>query len=135
MDEAKRDEIQQWLAKAQRDLNAARILLEHDEPYLDITVYHCQQAVEKALKAYLTYKSVFFQKTHNLVVLLVLCVPFDEGFSEWRTVAITLTPYAVDYRYPGDVLQPEQTEAEFAVESAAAFINFVRSVLPDELER
>jgi len=33
-----------------------------DEPFLDTAVYHCQQAAEKALKAYLTLKDAPFQR-------------------------------------------------------------------------
>lgn len=65
MNEEKRTEIQKWLIKAQHDLGSARRLMEGDEPYLDTAVYHCQQAVEKALKAFLTYHDVSFEKTHD----------------------------------------------------------------------
>ena len=50
MDEAKRTEIRQWLLRRQRDLRAARRLMEGEEPYRDVAVYHCQQAAEKAIK-------------------------------------------------------------------------------------
>jgi HEPN domain-containing protein len=73
MDEAKRDEIQQWLLKSKRNLTAARLLFESEASLLDVVVYHCQQSAEKALKAYLTYHDVLFQKTHNLIVLLDVC--------------------------------------------------------------
>jgi len=131
MDEAKRDEVCQWLIKSQRDLGAARLLLRSEESYLDIAVYHCQQASEKAIKGYLTYQDILFQKTHNLVALLALCIPLEPSFGEWRTMATTLTPYATDFRYPGEVLAPAQSEADQAFEMAAAFVNFV--VLPTEL--
>lgn len=133
MNEAKRDEVCQWLIKSQRDLGAARLLLESEESYLDISVYHCQQASEKAIKGYLTYQDILFQKTHNLVALLALCTPLEPGFNEWKAMAIRLTPYATDFRYPGEVLAPEQSEADQAFEMAAAFVKFVIQVLPPEL--
>ena len=68
MDDAHYHEIQQWLLKSRRDLEAARVLFEHG--LFDVVVYHCQQSAEKALKAYLVYQEVILQKTHNLVVLL-----------------------------------------------------------------
>jgi HEPN domain-containing protein len=40
--------------------------MEGDDPYLDTAVYHCQQAVEKALKAFLTYHDTEFEKTHGI---------------------------------------------------------------------
>ena len=133
MNEAKRDEVCQWLIKSQRDLGAARLLLKSEESYLDISVYHCQQASEKAIKGYLTYQDILFQKTHNLVSLLALCIPFEPDFGEWRAMAVRLTPYATEFRYPGEVLAPEQSEADQAFEMAAAFVKFVIQVLPPEL--
>ena len=41
-----------WLEIAARDLLAARLLLEQGQ-CLDIAGFHCQQCLEKALKAYL----------------------------------------------------------------------------------
>jgi len=46
MNDAKRKEIKQWLVKSQHDLGASSRLMEGDEPYLDMAVYHCQQAAE-----------------------------------------------------------------------------------------
>jgi HEPN domain-containing protein len=51
MDEAKYQEVSQWLIKSQRDLGAAQLLLTTEDTYLDISVYHCQQAAEKAITA------------------------------------------------------------------------------------
>ena len=52
MDETKRRLVQSWLKKALHDLAAARSLAEPDRPILDVAIYHCQQAAEKALKGY-----------------------------------------------------------------------------------
>ncbi|MDI3525781.1 MAG: hypothetical protein PWP42_1031 [Candidatus Atribacteria bacterium] len=82
MKKAKAKEVKQWLIKSQRDLDSARLLLKGG--YLDTAVYHCQQAVEKAIKAYLTYRDVPFEKTHNLVALLAFCVPLEPSFEQWR---------------------------------------------------
>ena len=74
MTEEKRIEVRNWLIKSQHDLGSARRLMEGDEPYLDTAVYHCQQAVEKALKAFLTYHDIVFEKTHDLTELLELSI-------------------------------------------------------------
>ncbi|NJN88050.1 MAG: HEPN domain-containing protein [Leptolyngbyaceae cyanobacterium SL_7_1] len=129
MDEGKQQEIRQWLIKSQRDLGAARVLLESDDVYPDIAAYHCQQAVEKAIKGYLTYHDVLFQKTHDLNRLLALCSSQNEEFSRWRTMAAMLTPYATEFRYPGNVVEPKRDEAEQAIELATAFVNFVMQQL------
>jgi hypothetical protein len=45
-----------------------------------------------------------------------------------------LTPYATEYRYPGDVLAPERSEVEQALAMAERFVRFVIQTLPSELE-
>ena len=133
MDDEKIKEIQLWLIKSQHDLGSASRLMEGDEPYLDTAVYHCQQAVEKAIKAYLIYRNIIFEKTHNLTALLASCIPLDFQFTKWENVAEMLTPYAVDFRYPGDDMEPKRNEAEQALISAKAFVDFVIKLLPDEV--
>lgn len=134
MDEAKRNEIRQWLIKGRRDLGSARRLMEGSEPFFDTAVYHCQQAAEKTMKGYLTFKDIPFEKTHNLVALLALCGSFEPGFGRWEEAAEMLTPYATEFRYPGDVLEPESDEAEKAFAAAEAFVNFIIHLLPDEVK-
>ena len=46
-------EVRQWLLKARRDLESAKVLF--DRELNDTSVYHCQQAAEKSLKAYLAW--------------------------------------------------------------------------------
>jgi HEPN domain-containing protein len=125
------DEIQQWLLKSQRDLKAARVLFQSQ--LYDGAVYHCQQAAEKALKAYLAYQEVILQKTHNLSVLLESCISFEAGFEVLRNSADALTPYATEFRYPGAAIEPEQDEAAEALEMADLVLSFVMQVLPDDV--
>lgn len=134
MSEAKRAEIRRWLLKSQHDLGSARRLMEGDEPYLDTAVYHCQQAAEKALKAFLTYHDIPFEKTHDLTELLALSAQADPALSQWREVAQELTPYAVRFRYPGDVLEPERGEAEQALQHAQTLVDFIWRLLPEEVK-
>lgn len=133
MDEAICREVCQWLIKSQRDLGAARLLLQSKEPYLDLVAYHCQQSAEKAIKAYLTYRELAFQKTHNLVALLTLAITFEAKLNQWQELAEVLTPWATEFRYPGDVLEPERAEVEHALVMTAAFTSFVMQLMPDEI--
>jgi len=56
MDEAKRELVQQWLQKALHDLIAARSLGQQKPTVMDVAIYHCQQAAEKAVKAFLVFR-------------------------------------------------------------------------------
>jgi HEPN domain-containing protein len=52
------DEVKVWLLKAKGDLLSARILVKHSPLVLGPAAFHCQQAVEKSLKAFLVWRSV-----------------------------------------------------------------------------
>ena len=133
MNEEKCAEVRKWLIKSQHDLGSAGRLLEGDKPYLDTAVYHCQQAAEKALKAFLTYHDIEFEKSHDLTELVTLSMTVEPAFERWREVAEELTPYAVQFRYPADVLEPELSEAQGALQRAQAFMDFVWGLLPEEV--
>lgn len=55
-----------WLEKAQRDIKSAKILKEHDCGN-DVVAFHCQQAVEKVLKAYLIVNGEGIVSGHSLI--------------------------------------------------------------------
>jgi len=127
------DEIKEWIEKAKSDLLSARILIEHDPPVLETASFHCQQAVEKALKAFLIWKTVPFDKVHSLVYLLDICEVEEPGFASLREGAETLAPYAVTVRYPGKVMEVSPEDAQEALVIAEAVWDFVLTLLPSEL--
>ncbi len=124
------EEITAWLTKAARDLRAAEYLAASEEPLLDVVVYHCQQAVEKALKGYLTAQSSPFAKTHSLVALLAQAEVFDAELDGLRDHAEELTPYATRYRYPGEPFEPGGFEAEQALARATEAVRFILDRVP-----
>lgn len=126
------DEIKEWLQKARNDLLSARILMQHGPPVLDTASFHCQQAVEKVLKAFLVWKAMPFEKVHSLTYLLDLCQGQEPGFASVRERAETLAPYAIEIRYPGAVMEISQQEAEEALAIAEMMWDFVLRLLPDE---
>jgi HEPN domain-containing protein len=134
MDEAKRDEIRAWIAKAAQDLGAAEWLLTSPDPFYSPVGFHCQQAAEKVLKAYLTWRDEPFEKTHSLVALVGKSLPFDAAFQALRVAATTLTPYAVNSRYPGDLMELTAMEAKEALELARQVQEFVLKLLPSEIQ-
>ncbi len=69
--------IQKWLHKAQSDLNMAQAAINLQPPESAMVCFHCQQAIEKTLKAYLACQDVEFEWTHALKYLLGLCAGQD----------------------------------------------------------
>ena len=55
MSEAKQELVRSWLLKASHDLAAARLLSAPGQAVLDVAIYHCQQAGEKAPKGFLVF--------------------------------------------------------------------------------
>lgn len=134
MDKAKSDEIRVWLDKSWHDLRAAERLLIGSDPLCDAAGFHCQQAAEKSLKAYLTWHDVPFEKTHSLVALVAQCLMLDPSFEELRSATTTLTPYAVASRYPGDIVALTEAEAQAALKLARQVWDFVRQRLASETQ-
>ena len=67
--------VREWVEKAEADLEAAEQLAPNvvsGARLREIVGFHCQQAVEKFLKALLAYYQVEFPKTHDIERLLVL---------------------------------------------------------------
>lgn len=119
------DLAQAWMAKARSDLATARLLIHGGEKHLDTGSYHCQQAAEKALKAWLTAQEVLFPKTHSLGEILALCVPSVSAFAQFARQGEELTPLAQEFRYPGDGIEPDSEQAKRALASAEEICSFV----------
>lgn len=129
MDELRRSALD-WLAKAERDYEAARRMIDDTrEPLLDAGVYHCQQAAEKALKGWLTGRGVAVTKTHDLVHLVRLCTADEKSFEALISPADFLSPFAVEFRYPGDIFEPPQEDADRALLDARAILDAVSDSL------
>jgi len=91
-------ETQEWVEIAERDLQAARAMLEQD--FYQQTVFYCQQSIEKLLKAIWTerHRAGTHPRVHNLVKLakkLRLDVP-----AQWRDLLVDLTDQIFPSRYP-----------------------------------
>lgn len=134
MDEPKKQELRQWLIKAKHDIMSAERLLAGDPPLLDTAVYHCQQAAEKALKAFLTLHDLPFQKVHVLSSIIEQCAKIDPSFEELSDIGDILTPYATMFRYPGGVLEPEEADAHEAFRLSRFLFEFVVLRMPSEIQ-
>jgi HEPN domain-containing protein len=121
--------------KAGHDLRSARRLFSDEPPILDTAAYHCQQAAEKALKAFLALHEVQFSKIHLLLPLVEQSIDVDPDFAQLREAVETLTPFATVFRYPGDVLEPEPSDVLEGMVFAERVVEFVQARMPDEVKR
>lgn len=114
-----------WIFFAIADLKASKMLIDSDFA-LAIVFYHCQQAAEKSLKAYLNYRDQQIPKTHDLVGLLNRCILLDSQFKQLANEAYNLNPFSTSTRYPDDAyLLPDVTTAKRSIEQAEKILDFV----------
>ncbi len=127
------EEIQiarQWLAKAENDLlNADNNLAASRVPY-DTVCFHCQQAAEKLLKAFLIGNGQKAPRTHDLLLLLEKVLPLSAAAEQLRDAMAMLLPYAIEIRYPDDAWMPSQGDAREARAAATEVFNWLQQALP-----
>ena len=90
--------VASWMRRSCQDLKAAKVLISEDG-MRETTLFHLQQAIEKALKAYLIWCAVCFPHTHDLEVLVDLAIEQDADFEQLDSVT-DMTDFAVAVRYP-----------------------------------
>jgi HEPN domain-containing protein len=93
-------DVIEWFEIAEDDLYSAQILYEQVRKPYEIICYHCAQSTEKYLKGFLTYNDVIPEKTHNLLLLLELCIGRDVSFGNIRTECSLLNKFTNEIRYP-----------------------------------
>jgi HEPN domain-containing protein len=107
--------VERWLRVAERDRRSVMACLAADPPLYDSAAFHCQQAVEKLLKGFLTLAGKRGGKSHSLEQLgshaqasfpeIADLVAAAGGWPDWVHV----------YRYPEEDAPPEPDEAEIRV--------------------
>jgi HEPN domain-containing protein len=122
-------ETEAWISKAEGDyIGASALAKNRSKKIAHLTSFAAQQSAEKYLKAYLVEHNVAFPKTHDLAKeLLPRCLNIDKSFSVLEPHLEFLDPYAVQFRYPGDIVTP--AEARDALKAAKSVRSFVRQKL------
>jgi len=84
--------------KAESDLADVRRTLVSEGPY-DTGLFHCQQAVEKYLKALLVVHNVNYPRIHDVTELGNLCREFCPALQTLPFSISEFNPFAVTIRY------------------------------------
>jgi len=123
---------QAMLILARKDLRAAITLAAEDDADTEIVGFHVQQAVEKALKAWLEFCEIDYSKTHDLTMLLTQLADHGVDVEPLRSIE-ELSPFAVQYRY--ELYEEEPMNWEEAHQQAKIVIEHVEGLLRTERER
>lgn len=111
------------IIKAKEDFETANNLIKLKHFSEEIVLFHCQQALEKALKAYLDSKKINFPKSHDIEMLLSLCIKTDSTFHQIGFIT-PFTAYAVEIRYDElvDISREKISEMILQTKEALRFI-------------
>ena len=120
--------VDAWLRKAEHDIETADRALRAGTPITDTAAYHCHQAAEKALKAYLAWRGEPVAKIHDLMALLTRCNSVEPRFAEWADKLADLSAFGTVLRYPSLDADPSLNDATDALKVARQINGFVISL-------
>jgi HEPN domain-containing protein len=126
-DRLRREDAERWLLIARTDLHDAGVLAGAQS--YATSLFHCQQAAEKALKGLLTFAGKPFRKTHDISELSTDCLAIDSSLESVVARAERLTQYAWRFRYPGAPFEPGAEETAEALDAARAVLERVEEIV------
>jgi HEPN domain-containing protein len=124
-----------WVLIADRDVRSAQACLDASVPIPETAAYHCQQAVEKLIKALLVLARVPSRKTHDLEALRDLVVPRFSGLADTIDGLVPLTDWGHVFRYPdlGGEPVPSSKELRRVLNDILRFAERVTGLVDPEL--
>jgi HEPN domain-containing protein len=103
--------LKEWVEKAEEDFRVASSSARARKyPVHNAVCFHAQQCVEKYLKAILVTNRMDYGKTHDLEVLVTMCLQRYPLWESWRASMKILSAYAVAFRYPGESAGKEEAQ-------------------------
>lgn len=127
------DTLKEWLNIAEHDLETAKVINLHLPEFIDIITFHCQQAIEKYLKAYLIFLGINFKFSHDLVYLLDLICEKDNEFKSYYEKFSEIQNYAVEVRYPNVKIFLTNEKIEIAIQTAEEIKNIITSKMNNNI--
>ena len=114
-----------WYDKAQKDLRGAQILFESDADN-SLVAFHCQQAIEKALKGYILKTTKELLDGHSLIFLIRRASRFDEEIHKYNKDCAFVNQFYIETRYPADIPdEVDEIEVKECLETAVFVLNHI----------
>lgn len=122
----------EWMEFASEDLAAAAVLMA-DETCLKAAGFHCQQTIEKSVKAYLLFVSGRNFDGHNLSWLVRQASKFNSEFIKFMAHTAKLNRYYIECRYPSDNPQePTIEQVQEDLDITRQIYEYICSVIYEE---
>lgn len=114
-----------WYDKAQKDLRGAQILFEAEADN-SLVAFHCQQAIEKALKGYVLKTTKELLEGHSLIFLIRRAARFDEEIRKFNKDCAFVNQFYIETRYPADIPdEVDEIEVRECLETALSVLNHI----------
>ncbi|MCK5847754.1 MAG: HEPN domain-containing protein [Caldisericia bacterium] len=123
-----KETVKVWIDFAEKDFKAKELLKKTEGMEL-IFAFHCQQTIEKLMKAILVENDIFPHKTHDLGRLCaIMPSSYKNQLNNFHTQLDELGQIYLDSRYPSDfAMLPNATLNESDIEH----INYITDQLYD----
>lgn len=135
---ARWEAVDDWLAVALEDRRVAAACIAMEPPLRGIAAFHCQQALEKLLKGFLTLAGKRGRKTHSLAELGAAAARSFPEITEFVAAAEGWSGWAVEFRYPSRRRRPkpppEDNELHQALDVIDALAARLRAANPEPPE-
>ncbi|HEY9870796.1 MAG TPA: HEPN domain-containing protein [Candidatus Obscuribacterales bacterium] len=118
-----------WLTVTRNDLRLAEFALEED--MFDECLFHCQQAVEKATKALLTWHDEPAPRHHDLPNLGSSCIRLAPSIAPELEASYGLSHWAINGRYPP--ARSSRQEAAFGLRLARQAVEALLLEVPSSI--
>ena len=120
------DDPREWLSRAKSNLAVAKFAANKPDILYEDLCFNCQQAAEKALKALLVFRKIYFPRTHDIAELLTLVCGSGINPPDVILESAKLTGYSVASRYPGldePIRKDEFSEAFLIAEQVIEWVS------------
>jgi len=123
------EQAKSFLSMAERDYRALCGMNDPEVFSDEIFGFHIQQAVEKALKAWLCVLGAPFPKTHDLDELGALLEEADQKIADSFSSLLEFTDFAVAFRYEAFPDLEGDIDRRGCIDGVARLLQHVRRIL------
>jgi HEPN domain-containing protein len=120
-------DIKPWIIKAEEDYLVATKLSKSAVPFYNSVCFHCQQCIEKYMKAIMAKENIDIIKSHDLKLLLGLIESRVPALKLIKKELTNITDWAVNARYPGAV--SDKNDAKLGVDTMKLVRKIIRGYL------
>jgi HEPN domain-containing protein len=128
MAKSDKDHALQMLEMARKDHQAISHMLDVECFSEEIFGFHAQQAIEKALKAWISGRGLTYPKSHDVSALTKILETSGEDLREFPNLE-DYTIFAVQYRYEAYDESEDDLDHQKVLEGTGKFLAHVQAIL------